>query len=272
MAAFNFAFVDQVLPRSNARLRNLLIDIGRKKPTFELQEQVINEVPPSQYFLRANRIDAATGRLREVTIYDVGRRREPADHLRRQRAHGLRRGADRPEPAAVRRQHPPVPARGAHRVPADLLQGQRHPGEERLRRARAEHQRIGPGRPGDEHLRDARRHPGRRPGGARGVSGTAATCCVDDLRALLGAPAASPTPTPRCRCRPRPPYCGWIQSIQELVLPKTAQAQGTAQPRRPASQAPAKTQGQEARPRPRAYPPTLAPRQDSGNRRFPTGP
>jgi lipopolysaccharide export system permease protein len=72
MAALNFAFVDQVLPRSNARLRNLLIDIGRKKPTFELREQVINEVPPSSYFLRANRIDANTGRLREVTIYDVG--------------------------------------------------------------------------------------------------------------------------------------------------------------------------------------------------------
>ena len=72
MSAFNFVFVDQVLPRSNARLRSLLIDIGRKKPTFELQEQVINEVPPSQYFLRANRIDAATGRLREVTIYDMG--------------------------------------------------------------------------------------------------------------------------------------------------------------------------------------------------------
>src|SRR5215207_3420233 len=72
MSAFNFAFVDQVLPRSNARLRGLLIDIGRKKPTFELREQVINEVPPSQYFLRAGRIDANTGQLREVTIYDGG--------------------------------------------------------------------------------------------------------------------------------------------------------------------------------------------------------
>src|SRR4051812_49221366 len=72
MSAFNFGFVDQVLPRTNARLRNLLVDISRKKPTFELREQVINEVPPSQYFLRANRIDAATGRLKEVTIYDVG--------------------------------------------------------------------------------------------------------------------------------------------------------------------------------------------------------
>jgi lipopolysaccharide export system permease protein len=72
MSAFNFMFVDQVLPRSNARLRGLLIDIGRKKPTFELREQVINEVPPSQYFLRAGRIDAATGRLKDITIYDVG--------------------------------------------------------------------------------------------------------------------------------------------------------------------------------------------------------
>src|SRR5688500_16491073 len=72
MSAFNFVFVDQILPRSNARLRSLLIDIGRKKPTFELQEQVINEVPPSKYFLRASRIDAATGSLRGVTIYDVG--------------------------------------------------------------------------------------------------------------------------------------------------------------------------------------------------------
>jgi lipopolysaccharide export system permease protein len=72
MSAFNFVFVDQVLPRSNARLRGLLIDIGRKKPTFELREQVINEVPPSEYFLRAGRIDAATGRLKDVTIYDVG--------------------------------------------------------------------------------------------------------------------------------------------------------------------------------------------------------
>ena len=72
MAFFNLAFVDQVLPRSNARLRSLLIDIGRKKAAFGLREQVINEVPPSKYFIRASRIDAATGRLRGVTIYDVG--------------------------------------------------------------------------------------------------------------------------------------------------------------------------------------------------------
>jgi len=72
MSALTFLFIDLVLPNSNARLRGLLIDIGRKKPTFELREQVINEVPPSKYFLRSSRIDAATGLLRGVTIYDVG--------------------------------------------------------------------------------------------------------------------------------------------------------------------------------------------------------
>ena len=72
MSALTFLFVDQMLPDTNARLRGLLIDIGRKKPTFELREQVINEVPPSKFFLRSSRIDGATGRLSGVTIYDVG--------------------------------------------------------------------------------------------------------------------------------------------------------------------------------------------------------
>ncbi len=71
VTAVNFWFTDQVLPESNARLRNLLINIQRKKPTLELREQVINEIPPSGLFLRASRIDATSGRLRSVTIYDM---------------------------------------------------------------------------------------------------------------------------------------------------------------------------------------------------------
>lgn len=71
LTAVNFWFTDQILPESNARLRNLLINIQRKKPTLELREQVINEIPPSGLFLRASRIDANTGRLRSVTIYDM---------------------------------------------------------------------------------------------------------------------------------------------------------------------------------------------------------
>ena len=67
----DFVFVDQVLPRTNARLRTLLFDIARKKPTLELDEQIINEIPPSRLFLRASRIDPNTGRLKDVVIYDL---------------------------------------------------------------------------------------------------------------------------------------------------------------------------------------------------------
>src|SRR6266508_3107402 len=63
---------DQLLPWSNHRLRTLLVDIQRKKPTFQLKEQVINEVVPGQFFLRAARIDPASNRLKDVTIYDLG--------------------------------------------------------------------------------------------------------------------------------------------------------------------------------------------------------
>src|SRR2546426_6449116 len=62
---------DQILPRSNHTLRTLLVDIQRKKPTFQLKEQVINEVVAGQFFLRATRIDPATNALNDVTIYDL---------------------------------------------------------------------------------------------------------------------------------------------------------------------------------------------------------
>jgi len=73
LALFEFVFVDQVLPRANHRLKNLLVDIARKKPTFQLAEQSINEIPGSaSLFLRAGLIDQATDRMRDVVIYDLG--------------------------------------------------------------------------------------------------------------------------------------------------------------------------------------------------------
>ena len=72
MSLTTFLFVDQVLPRSNVRLRNLYFDIGRKKPTFSLTEQVVNKIPSSEFHLRASRIDPGSGRLLSVSIYDVG--------------------------------------------------------------------------------------------------------------------------------------------------------------------------------------------------------
>ena len=65
-------FNDQVLPRANHRLAILQRDIAQKKPTFGLREQVINEVSPGKFYLRASRLDENSNLMREVTIYDMG--------------------------------------------------------------------------------------------------------------------------------------------------------------------------------------------------------
>ena len=64
-------FNDQVLPRTNHRLRTLQGDIARKKPTFAIKDQIINEVAPGRFFLRTNHLNRETNGLREVTIYDL---------------------------------------------------------------------------------------------------------------------------------------------------------------------------------------------------------
>ena len=68
-------FNDSVLPESNHALKNLLLDIGRKSPTLELREQVVNELTTGtgidRYFLTADRIDHDTNRLENVTIFDA---------------------------------------------------------------------------------------------------------------------------------------------------------------------------------------------------------
>jgi lipopolysaccharide export system permease protein len=47
------------------------VDIARKKPTFRLVEQVLNDLSPSLYWIQASRIEPGTGRMREVAIYDL---------------------------------------------------------------------------------------------------------------------------------------------------------------------------------------------------------
>jgi lipopolysaccharide export system permease protein len=227
MAALNFAFVDQVLPRSNARLRNLLIDIGRKKPTFELQEQVINEVPPSQYFLRANRIDAATGRLREVTIYDVGgdasRRIIYADS-------GLMAYAEGQTDLSLRlfdgsiHQYRPVDPTGFQLTYFKVNDIRVKNVFDELERNTSEAVR------GDREMstcemldviRDADREETEALRDRREL-------LLGDLRALLALPPLTEADT-SLPMAPSPAYCGWIQAVQKLVLPKTAEAQSPAQ-------------------------------------------
>lgn len=68
-------FNDSVLPESNHALKNLILDIGRKTPTLELREQIVNELRPSAgsdlYFLTADRIDHEANTLANVTIFDA---------------------------------------------------------------------------------------------------------------------------------------------------------------------------------------------------------
>jgi lipopolysaccharide export system permease protein len=240
MAAFNFAFVDQVLPRTNARLRTLLIDIGRKKPTFELREQVINEVPPSQYFLRAGRIDAATGRLKDVTIYDVGgessRRVIYADSGQMAYAEGQTDLSLRLFDGSIHQYRPAEPETfqltyyhindirvknvfdELERNTSEAIRGDREMSTcemiSVIHDARKEQ---------DDAVRD--RHD----------------LLVSDLRTLLALPPLGP-PQPADSVQPLPRYCHWIQSVQTLILPKTAQAQVPAQGT-PAQGVPAPVQG-----------------------------
>ncbi len=74
VAVLSFLFQDQVLPRTNHRLRTLMTAIARAKPTFELKEHVINEIKPGQVSLRASMIDQANYRMRDVTIYQFTNR------------------------------------------------------------------------------------------------------------------------------------------------------------------------------------------------------
>jgi lipopolysaccharide export system permease protein len=77
LAVLHLAFLDGVLPRANHRLAVLTLDIFRTKPTFALRDQVINTIKEGQLYLRAGKIEAGTGRMRDVVIYDL------SDPLRR---------------------------------------------------------------------------------------------------------------------------------------------------------------------------------------------
>jgi len=74
-AAVMLYFNDTVLPESNHALRNLILDIGRKTPTLDLREQVVNELRPGAgsdlYFLTADRIDHESNTMANVTIFDA---------------------------------------------------------------------------------------------------------------------------------------------------------------------------------------------------------
>ena len=63
-------FNDTVLPQSNHHLQVLLTGIGRKKPTFNLREQTINNVADSRLYVHPGIIDQERSELQDVRIYD----------------------------------------------------------------------------------------------------------------------------------------------------------------------------------------------------------
>jgi len=227
MSGFNFLFVDQVLPRSNARLRTLLIDIGRKKPTFELREQVINEVPPSQYFLRASRIDAATGKLRGVTIYDVGgetaRRVIYADSGLMAYAEGQTDLSLRLYDGSIHQYRPSQPETfqltyfriNDIRVKNVFDELQRNSGDAvRGDREMSTCEMLSVIHEADDEKVQAQQDR--------------AKLASDDLRKLLSLPPI-PANDREPPLRPLPAYCHVLDKVQMLVLPKTAEAQGVTQ-------------------------------------------
>jgi lipopolysaccharide export system permease protein len=230
MSGFNFAFVDQVLPRSNARLRTLLIDIGRKKPTFELQEQVINEVPPSQYFLRANRIDGATGRLREVTIYDVGsdanRRIIYADSGLMAYAEGQTDLSLRLYDGSIHQYRPADPA-GFQLTYFQVNDIRVKNVFDELERNTSESVR------GDREMSTCEMleviHEAERD--RQEALWDRQELLVNDLRALLALPPLPDTDRDYEKKSP-PVYCGWLERAQDLILPGTVEAQEPAQARK----------------------------------------
>jgi lipopolysaccharide export system permease protein len=69
-------FNDRVLPEANHRWSQLFVDIARKTPTVALEPQTINKLSAQSnsqqtYYLRAARIDPATNKLFDVSIFDV---------------------------------------------------------------------------------------------------------------------------------------------------------------------------------------------------------
>jgi lipopolysaccharide export system permease protein len=231
MAFFNLAFVDQVLPRSNARLRSLLIDIGRKKAAFGLREQVINEVPPSKYFIRASRIDAATGRLRGVTIYDVGgeasRRIIYADSGSMAYAEGQTDLSLRLFNGSIHQYRPAEPSRFqlTYFSVNDIRVKNVY---DELRRNTSESIR------GDREMstcemlnvvRDARREQVE-------ARQDRTELILRDLRTMLALPALQPQP-PTEPDSTRHGYCDWLRSVQSLMLPGTVEAQSPAQVQAP---------------------------------------
>src|SRR5438132_847346 len=214
VALLSFLWNDQVLPRSNHRLRTLQVDIQRKKPSFTLKEQVkrgrARAVLPAGCAYRPQ-----FQQTQGCDDLRPGRRGAPTDHQRRLGSHGIypRRTRFVPHPAGWRhpggepdRSHPGRP----HLLPHQPDAGRRHRQHAGAHRARQLQER-----PRDVDLRDAR-HGG--PGAPRSGAGG---CRCRRRRAERLAPARGPRPGV-----PRPAALCGRHGARRPVLPRVAAGGG----------------------------------------------
>ena len=233
MAVFTFGFVDQVLPRSNARLRTLLFDISRKSPTFQLNEQVVNTIPESQYFLRAGAIDQVRGMLRDVAIYDL------SGQFSRRIVY-----ADSGTMTALgggRHLQLILHSGSVHEFRGDEESAFRLTGflrnEVILRNVQDSlERRTGDVIRGDREMSTCEMLEVVRTAGSEisEARGRRAALLERDLKVILGQTPPQPEPG-SVAPGPLPLYCYLVDQVQALVLPKTAEAQASAQkaPERP---------------------------------------
>jgi lipopolysaccharide export system permease protein len=227
LACVTYYVTDQIHPRSNARLKALISDISRKKPTLELAEQAINPIPPSNLFLRAGRVDANSGRLKNVAIYDLG---QPDERRIIYADSGVIGYAPGGIDVRLRLWHGTIHATKA--ASPDLFQVTdfevntirvRDVGNDLNRRSDDD---VGRGErelSTCELLVEVRESERQRDQSARDYANLAA----GDLRLLLGlrpAPALTPYPP-----RGAGAYCDLLDRIKGLLTPGTAEAQGRAQ-------------------------------------------
>ena len=233
LACVTYYVTDQIHPRSNARLKALISDIGRKKPTLELAEQAINPIPPSNLFLRASRVDANSGRLKDVAIYDLG---QPDERRIIYADSGVIGYAPGGIDVRLRLWHGTIHATKA--ANPDLFQVTdfrvntirvRDVGNDLNRRTDDD---VGRGErelSTCELLVEVRESERQRDESLRDYADLAR----GDIRRLLALPLARPSPP--LPGRGAGAYCNLLDRIHALLTPGTAEAQGRAQgrPRRP---------------------------------------
>ena len=71
MSILLLAFNDQALPRANHELKTLQEDIAQTKPSLFLKDQVLNAIAEGKFYLKAGKVDKASGRMKEVVIYNL---------------------------------------------------------------------------------------------------------------------------------------------------------------------------------------------------------